>query len=128
MSYPDICRYIGGALIALIGVALGLAGVQLWKGGPSAWPDIVADEVIVRRTAYALAMLAALHFITGLAAIRGVAWGGVAAAASLTLFVLLAFWGNYLLFGDLRLLHTGTNVVVAIIICALLWFGAPRAN
>src|SRR5262249_49233245 len=99
MRYAEFCRIAGGVLVFLIGVALSLAGAQLWKGGPAAWPDIVANDVIVRRAAYGLIIMAALLLITGIATMRGVSWGSFAAAIVLILFVAIAFWGNHLLFG-----------------------------
>jgi hypothetical protein len=126
MGYVEICRIAGGTLVFLIGLALGFAGAQLWTGGPAAWPDIIANDVIVRRSACILIIMAALLAITGIAAFRGAWWGNAAAAVALIIFVTVAFWGNYVLFGDIRPLHTGTNVVVGVIILALLWVGSPR--
>jgi hypothetical protein len=126
MRYAEFYRIAGGVLVFLIGVALSLAGAQLWKGGPAAWPEIVANDVIVRRTAYGLIIMAALLLITGIATMRGVSWGSFVAAIVLIIFVVIAFWGNHLLFGDIRPLHTITNVIVAAIILALLRVGVSR--
>jgi hypothetical protein len=126
MKYANIFRIAGGALIVLIGLLQGAGGLQLLKGGPAAWPDIRADEIVVRRSAYALIIFAVLSLITGGAVMNGVPWSDLGAAITLIIFVALSFWGNYLLFGGIRLLHTGTNIIVASIILTLLWLGSPR--
>ena len=65
----------------------------------------------------------------GLGAAFGSAWGLGASAAALAIFVIGGFWANYTLFGDIRLAHTGTNVVVVIIVLWFLWLGysSPRS-
>jgi len=57
---------------------------------------------------------------------NGVPWSDLGAAITLIIFVAHSFWGNYLLFGGIRLLHTGTNIIVASIILTLLWLGSSR--
>ena len=44
MTKPEIFRAAGGALVVLIGVALGVASFQLWNGAPSSWKDVVAGK------------------------------------------------------------------------------------
>ena len=68
--------------------------------------------------------MAGLLLISGIAVLRRLPWGSSAAATSLIIFVTVAFWGNYVLFGDIRAIHTGTNVIVALIVLALLWIGS----
>jgi hypothetical protein len=123
MTTAAICRVAGGASIVLISVALAFGGIQLWRGGPDAWPDIIATNSIVRRTSIGMIVMAALLLVAGVAAIGNVPWSPHAAAVVLIVLVAAAFWANYALFGDVRPLHTGTNIVVAAIILALLWFG-----
>jgi hypothetical protein len=123
MTTTAMCRVAGGVLIVLISVALGLGGIQLWRGGPEAWPDIIANKLIVRRISSAMIVMATLLLVAGVSAIGNVPWSGHAAAGVLIVLVAAAFWGNHALFGDMRPLHTGTNIVVAAIILALLWFG-----
>jgi hypothetical protein len=112
----------------LIGAALAFGGVQLWRGGPEAWPDVVADAATVKRTSAGMIALAALFFVAGAAAAGDIPWGGWAAAIVTMVAVAAAFWVNYALFGDIRPVHTGTNVIVAAIILALLWFGYARQS
>ena len=123
MSTADVCRIAGGALVLLVGAAIGAGGIQLWRGGPAAWPDVIATEMTVRRTSGGMIVMAALLLVAGAAATGNLPWGGWAAPIVTIIVVVAAFWANYALFGDIRLLHTSTNAVVAAIILALLWFG-----
>jgi hypothetical protein len=68
-------------------------------------------------------VIAALLLVVGVAAVGNLPWGVHAAAIATVLVVLAAFWANYALFGNMRTTHTVTNVVLAAIILALLWFG-----
>jgi hypothetical protein len=123
MTTTALCRIVGGALVILIGVALAFGGIQLWQGGPKAWPDVIANEATVRRMSSGMIVMAALVLFAGVAAVGNLLWGGPAAAAVTIVVVVAAFWVNHALFGDVRPLHTGTNVVVAAVIVALLWYG-----
>ena len=123
MTTTAICRVAGGALIVLIVVALAIGGIQLWRGGPEAWPDVIANKLIVRRASSGMIVMAALLLVAGGLVIASVPWSGLAAAVVLIVLVAAAFWANYALFGNMRPSHTVTNVVVAAIILALLWFG-----
>jgi hypothetical protein len=123
MSTAALCRIVAGALVLIAGAAIGAGGIQLWRGGPAAWPDIIAAETTVRRISIGMVTMAALLLIAGIAAIGNTPWGGYAAAIATLIVVLAAFWANYALFGNIRPLHTGTNIVAAAIILALLWFG-----
>jgi hypothetical protein len=123
MTTAAVCRIVGGALVILIGVALAFGGFQLWQGGPKAWPDVIANEVTVRRMSSGMSLMAALALFAGAVALGNLPWGGLAAAVVTIVVVVAAFWANHALFGDIRPLHTGTNVVVAAIIVALLWYG-----
>ena len=123
MSTSVVCRVVGGVLVILIGAALATGGIQLWRGGPKAWPDVIAGEMTVRRASGGMIAMAVLLLIAGGATIGNVSWGGRAAAIATIALVAAAFWANHALFGNIRPLHTGTNIVVAAIILALLWFG-----
>jgi hypothetical protein len=63
--------------------------------------------------------MATVLLIVGVPAIVNVPWSGHAAAIATIVLVVPAFWANYSLFGDIRPLPTGTNIVVAAIILAL---------
>ena len=117
------CRVIGACLVILIGVALALGGIQLWKGGPAAWPDVTANDMTVKRTSIGMIALGTVLLLSGAAALANLRWGGHAAAITVIIVVAAAFWGNYALFGNIRLIHTGTNIIVAAIVLILLWFG-----
>jgi hypothetical protein len=67
--------------------------------------------------------LALLLLVAGVAALCNAARGGHAAAIATLIVVVAAFPVNYSLFGDVRPLHTGTNIVLAAVILALLWVG-----
>src|SRR5262249_37509883 len=121
-----ICRVAGGVLVLLIGAALALGGAQLWRGGSQAWPDVVANDLVVRRTSGGMLVMAVLLLIAGLVALGHVALGGWAASIAVTVVVLAAFWVNYALFGSIRPLHMVTNIAVAALIFALLWFGYAK--
>jgi hypothetical protein len=123
MTTPDVCRVVGGALVILIGTALAIGGIQLWRGASKAWPDVIAQEMTVKSTSGGMILMAALLLLAGAAAMGNLPWGCHVAAISTILLVLAAFWANDALFGGIRPLHTGTNIVVAAIILALLWFG-----
>jgi hypothetical protein len=123
MSTATICRVLGGVLVLLIGAALAVGGIQLGRGGAEAWPDVVANETTVRRTASGMLGMSAFLLIAGMAASSNLPWGGWAAAIATIVVVLAAFWVNYALFGDIRPMHTGTNLVVGAMILVLLWFG-----
>jgi hypothetical protein len=110
-------------LVILIGVALAFGGIQLWRGGPKVWPDVVANEATVRRTSSGMMVMAALLLVAGVAALGNTPWGVRASVLATIVVVAAAFPVNYALFGDMRPLHTGTNIVVAAIILALFWFG-----
>lgn len=123
MTRATVCRVVAGAIVILISAALAFGGIQLWRGGPESWPDIVADETTVRRTSSGMIGMAVLLLVAGLATIGNLPYGIHAAAIAVIILVLAAFVANYALFGDIRITHTGTNIVVAAIILALLWFG-----
>ena len=128
MISADFCRIAGSTLVLLIGIGCGLGGTQLWRGGSKVWPDIIADESIVRRTAVGLIIMAVSLLITGIAAMMAMPWGGASAATATILFMTGGFWGNHILFGDVRPVHTGTNVILALVVLILLWFGYSGQN
>jgi hypothetical protein len=123
MTGAAVCRVVGSVLVIVISAALAFAGIQLWRGGPNAWPDVIANEMTVRRTSYGIIVIAAILLVAGVAAIGNLPWGRHAAAIATIVLVAAAFPGNYALFGGIRPLHTVTNIFVAAIILALLWFG-----
>jgi hypothetical protein len=123
MTGAAVCRVLGGALVVLIGVAMAAGGAQLWRGGPASWPDIIANEATVRRTSSGMIVMAVLLLAAGITVIGNVPWAGHAAAVATIVVVVAAFGVNHTLFGDIRITHTGTNIVVAAIILTLLWFG-----
>jgi hypothetical protein len=123
VTTATLCRVVAGMLVILVGTALALGGIQLKRSGPKAWPDIIANESTVRRTSSGMIVMAAFLLIAGIAAIGGVPWASHSAAIATIVVVAAAFWANYALFGGIRPLHSGTNIVVAAIILTLLWFG-----
>ena len=123
MTTTAVCRVAGSALVILIGAALAFGGFQLSRGGAKAWPDVIANDATVGRTSIGMIALALLLLVAGVGALGNVPWGGYAAAIATLVVAAAAFPANHVLFGHIRPLHTGTNIVVAGIILALLWFG-----
>jgi uncharacterized membrane protein YozB (DUF420 family) len=123
MTTATVCRVVGGTLVILISAALAVGGIQLSRGGPEAWPDMIAHVTTIRSTASGMIGMAAFLLAAGVATIGGVRGGRHAAAIATIVLVAAAFWVNYALYGQIRPLHTGTNVVVAAIILTLLRLG-----
>jgi hypothetical protein len=123
MTTTTVCRIAGSAMVILIGAALAVGGIQLWRGGPQAWPDVRANEMTVRRMSGGMIVMATLLFVAGIAALADLSWGAIAAAIATIVVVAVAFPANYALFGNIRPLHIGTNIVVAALIIVLFWFG-----
>ena len=90
MTTAAICRTVGGALVILIGAALGFGDMQLWRAGPAIWPDVVANEVTVRRTSGGMIVMAAILLIAGVATIGNVPWAAHAAASATIVLVVAA--------------------------------------
>ena len=128
MTTAAICRVVGGALIVLIGVALAIGGVQLWRGGPTTWPDIIANARIVAQVSGGMLVMAVLMLVSGAAAIGNVPWARWAGSSATVFVVISAFWTNQALFGDIRPAHTVINLVVGAIIVALLRFGFAHSR
>jgi len=123
MSKYEISRMTGGVIVALIGVAVALGGFQLRNGAPPSWPDVIAADTTVKSAAKGMVAVGVLLFTAGAAATLGIGWGYAAATSATAAFVLGAFWANYVLFGDIRLIHTGPNVLVGMLVVWLLWVG-----
>jgi hypothetical protein len=126
MTKRTVCRIVGGILVVLIGVAVGFGGFQLWGGAPSSWPNLIADASTIRSAAVGMLALAVFLVVAGTAATVNLRWGQAVSAIGILVFVAGGFWVNYALFGDVRLTHSGANVVVAAVILLLLSVGARR--
>ena len=118
------CRIAAGILIVLIGIAIGLGGFQLWGGAALSWPNLVADASTIKNVAVSLLVLAGFLVIAGSAATLNLRWGQLASAVAILAFAVGGFWVNYTLFGDVRPMHSGANVAVALLILFLQWIGA----
>ena len=66
LTMAAICRIAGGVLMLLVGAAIGAGGIQLWRGGPESWPDIIANETTVRRTSGGMIVMAAVFSLPAL--------------------------------------------------------------
>jgi hypothetical protein len=121
MSKHDICRIVAALLVALIGIAVGFGSFLLWNGAPASWPDVVATGSTVKGIARGMMVMALMLLIAGTATTLNPGWGSFAAAIAVAIFVAAGFWANYVLFGDIRIVHTGTNVVIGALILWLLW-------
>jgi len=123
MTKQEICRIVGGMLAVLTGMAVGFGGLQLWNGAPSSWKDVIANRSTVKNAARGIVVVAVMLLIGGVAVAFNLAWGQLAASIAIVNFVAGGFWANHILFGKIRPLHTGANVVVGAIIFWLLWLG-----
>ena len=121
-----MCRIVAGVIVVLIGVVICVGSVQLWNGPPASWPDVIAGDASVKSTAKGMLAMAVVLFVAGVAVITNVGWGQFAAAISVTLFVVAGFWANRVLFGSVRPLHTGLNVLVGALVIWLLWVGYSK--
>ena len=120
----DLTRYslpIATGLILFVGVACALGGKVLWAGKPAGWTDVIANDSLVHRVSIGLLIVSALMLVAGIAAALRLPWARAVVMLATLLFVAGGFVGNYKLFGDVRPMHTGTNVVVAAIILWMLW-------
>src|SRR5262245_16680322 len=127
MNRYDIARVVGDLIVVLIGFAIAVGSFQLRSGKPLSWPDIVAEDSTVRIAAGAMAAVAAVLVVAGAAAILALGWGYAAAMIATCVFVVGGFWANYVLFADIRPLHTVPNVIVAALVIWLLWLGYSRS-
>jgi len=118
-----VCLYLGGALVDLVGLACAFGASVLWRGNTANWPDVVGSPAAIRNTAMGLGLAALLLLGSSAGVFMRAPWGFPAAAGAMLLFVAGGFWGNYAVFGDMRLVHTLSNAVIAAAAIALLWFG-----
>ena len=122
----DICRTVAAVMVMLIGLAICVGSVQLWNGAPASWPDVIAGDASVKSIAKGMMAMAVILFVAGGAVLGNVGWGQFAAAISVTIFVVAGFWANRVLFGGVRPMHTGPNVVVGALVLWLLWIGYSK--
>ena len=114
---------VAGVLQTLIGLAATIGAVGLYRGGPDAAPDIVASVSATQAVAAGMLVGGAVLIAAGVMAFlrRRIAW--TLGVAALIAFVILGFVFNFMLFGSVRLAHSGTNVVVAVLAVWLLHKG-----
>jgi hypothetical protein len=124
----DIARnlpLIASGLIFLVGVGCGVGGLALYGGKPSGWTDVVANDALLRRVSVGLLLTSALLLASGISGAFRLPHAPIAGVIAIVLFVVGGFWGNYAVFGDIRPLHTGGNVVIATLILSMLWASDP---
>jgi hypothetical protein len=112
MTKLDALRMAASGLLTLVGAALTFASIQLWDGKAASWPDIVADDLTVKITAKAILVVAVILLGAAAAIALDLAWAKPLSILGALLFVAGGFWANSTLFGGIRPLHTGTNVVI----------------
>ena len=122
----DVYLWIAAGLVLVLGWGCGFGAYALWNGAPQNWPDVIAADFVVRRTARVLAFTSILLLASGAACVIKVPWACEASAVATLLFVAGGFAGNYAVFGSLRPAHTVPNVIIAAVILWLLWLGYPR--
>jgi len=112
----------------LIGIALHIGAWQLLIFGASQWPDIVAQPSTTFITAIAMAALGTAFFVSVVGVVFNYRWCIQFALTTLLVFTIGGFVGNYLLFGNIRWMHSGTNLIVVIVITILLIAGTRRRD
>jgi hypothetical protein len=117
-------RVASGLLVVLVGVAVGFGGFTLWRATSSSWPDLVATTSTIKGVASGMLILAVLLLVAGIAAVMNRRWGRRLAAIAILAFVVGGFCVNYILFGDIRPVHSGANAILAIAILLMLRAGA----
>ena len=117
-------RVASGLLVVLVGVAVGFGGFTLWRATSTSWPDLVATSSTIKSVASGMLILAVVLLVAGGAATLNRRWGRWLAAIAILAFVAGGFWVNYILFGDIRPVHSGANAILAIAILLLLRVGA----
>lgn len=122
----DVYLVLAGGLIALVGSGCALGAYVLRNGTPASWTDVVANEIVVRRTARALAAVSIVLLASAVACFLRMPWACELGAGAALVFVTGGFVGNYVVFGSLRPTHTGPNVLIAAAILWLLWQGHPH--
>jgi hypothetical protein len=108
-------------LLLLVGLLAGWAAIALFELERGESFGITASRHTIEWVAVLAALVAVGLIYAGVAAaLRSrVAWPS--GLVAMTAFVVAGFIGNYALFEEPRLLHTGTNVVVAAATVWLLW-------
>ena len=117
-------RVASGLLVVLVGVAVGFGSFTLWRATSSSWPDLVATTSTVKGVASGMLILAVLLLVAGGAAAMNRRWGRWLAAIAILAFVAGGFWVNYILFADIRPVHSGANAILAIAILLMVGAGA----
>ena len=117
-------RVASGLRVVLVGVAVGFGGFTLWRATSSSWPDLVATTSTTKGVASGMLILAVLLLVAGGAAAMNRSWGRWLAVITILAFVAGGFWVNYILFGDIRPVHSGANAILAIAILLMLRAGA----
>lgn len=104
---------VGGVLLVLVGLTCVAGGVGLLRPDGQEPPDVIAGPGVVRAVAAGLLAVGVVLAGSGAITLLKSRFARLAGVTALILFVSGGFLGNYLLFGAVRPLHTGTNVVLA---------------
>lgn len=125
MAGHKIRLTVAGVLLVLVGLACLAGGVGLLRPDGQVPPDVIADAAVVRAVAAGLLVVGIALVGSGAMMLLQSRLAWPAGVTALILFVSAGFLGNYLLFGSVRPLHSGTNVVVAGLILWCLSAGRP---
>jgi len=115
-------------LLIAIGSAVGAAGVSLIRLDGTRQLGIAASDSTILFVGSMAVVIAIALVLSGIIALRRREFALVAGACSTVAFVVAGFVGNAMLFNSPRLLHTGANAIVAILIDGLLWKGVSRGE
>src|SRR5262245_1895711 len=110
-------------LLIAIGLTVGSVGISIFGLSRREEFGVIASDSTIRFVGSMAVIVAIGLVLAGIAALRKRQSALVAGACSTGAFVVAGFVGNALLFNNPRLLHTGTNVIVALLIDWLLWKG-----
>ena len=111
---------VASAILLLISILAGWAGVILLRKGPSVDNEIVASAAAVKLTAIGIVLASTLVLIAGIATFAGSSSAWPLGLAACAIFVGYGFVANYVLFGSWRPEHTLTNVAIAAMVLWLL--------
>lgn len=111
---------IAAAILLLIVILAGWAGVTLLRRGPGVDDEILASAVAVRLTAIGILLACIPVLLAGIATLAGSSSAWPLGLVACAVFVGYGFVANYVLFGSWRPEHTLTNVAIAALVLWLL--------
>jgi len=115
---------LAAVLLMIIGLAASGAALALFFSGQHA-AGITAGRTAVLITATAALIVGIALTFAGVMAVARMRLAWPLGIAAIFAFVAVSFVGNYVLFAEPRLIHSGTNLIVAALAIWLLSKGRP---